>query len=91
MKLLDRYTNRKAANGTLYLTATHLIYVEASAEVRKETWVCCDTWSLFGHRFKNYFISHVQNEQVYEFQSCSGLLYHFGTKCVTETAVLEGN
>ncbi|XP_054070403.1 myotubularin-related protein 8 isoform X2 [Rissa tridactyla] len=39
VKLLDRYTNRKAANGTLYLTATHLIYVEASAEVRKETWI----------------------------------------------------
>ncbi|PKU32614.1 myotubularin-related protein 8 [Limosa lapponica baueri] len=39
VKLLDRYMNRKAANGTLYLTATHLIYVEASAEVRKETWI----------------------------------------------------
>ncbi|KAM9269675.1 phosphatidylinositol-3,5-bisphosphate 3-phosphatase MTMR8 isoform 1-T1 [Cariama cristata] len=39
VKLLDRYTNRKAANGTLYLTATHLIYVDASAEVRKETWI----------------------------------------------------
>ncbi|KAG6934389.1 myotubularin related protein 8 [Chelydra serpentina] len=42
VKLLDRYTNRKPANGTLYLTATHLIYVDASAEVRKETWVCCN-------------------------------------------------
>lgn len=40
VKLLDRYANRKAANGTLYLTATHLIYVDASSEVRKETWVC---------------------------------------------------
>ncbi|XP_039240729.1 myotubularin-related protein 8 isoform X1 [Pipra filicauda] len=39
VKLLDRYANRKVANGTLYLTATHLIYVEASAEVRKETWI----------------------------------------------------
>ncbi|POI36091.1 hypothetical protein CIB84_000154 [Bambusicola thoracicus] len=39
VKLLDRYTNRKAASGTLYLTATHLIYVDASAEVRKETWI----------------------------------------------------
>ncbi|XP_074864336.1 phosphatidylinositol-3,5-bisphosphate 3-phosphatase MTMR8 isoform X2 [Carettochelys insculpta] len=39
VKLLDRYTNRKPANGTLYLTATHLIYVDASAEVRKETWI----------------------------------------------------
>ncbi|NWU21306.1 MTMR8 protein, partial [Dyaphorophyia castanea] len=39
VKLLDRYANRKAATGTLYLTATHLIYVDASAEVRKETWI----------------------------------------------------
>ncbi|NWZ33413.1 MTMR8 protein, partial [Brachypodius atriceps] len=39
VKLLDRYANRKAASGTLYLTATHLIYVDASAEVRKETWI----------------------------------------------------
>ncbi|NXS35515.1 MTMR8 protein, partial [Pomatostomus ruficeps] len=39
VKLLDRYASRKAATGTLYLTATHLIYVDASAEVRKETWI----------------------------------------------------
>ncbi|KAL7979950.1 hypothetical protein Chor_004419 [Crotalus horridus] len=39
VKLLDRYTNKKAANGTLYLTATHLIYVDTSTEVRKETWI----------------------------------------------------
>ncbi|XP_070615785.1 phosphatidylinositol-3,5-bisphosphate 3-phosphatase MTMR8-like isoform X3 [Erythrolamprus reginae] len=39
VKLLDRYTNKKAANGTLYLTATHLIYVDTSADLRKETWV----------------------------------------------------
>lgn len=43
VKLLDRYAGRKAASGTLYLTATHLIYVDASAEVRKETWVCVKT------------------------------------------------
>ncbi|XP_040262420.1 myotubularin-related protein 8 [Bufo bufo] len=39
VKLLDRYTNKKPANGTLYLTATHLIYVDAAAGVRKETWI----------------------------------------------------
>lgn len=65
VKLLDRYTNRKAANGTLYLTATHLIYVDASAEVRKETWVCCDTGSLFKHKCKNDFVSYIQNEQAW--------------------------
>jgi len=65
VKLLDRYASRKAANGTLYLTATHLIYVDASAEVRKETWVCCDTWNLFKEKYKNYFISRTQNEQIW--------------------------
>ncbi|XP_069066645.1 myotubularin-related protein 8 isoform X2 [Pleurodeles waltl] len=39
VKLLDRYNSKKPATGTLYLTATHLIYVDASAEVRKETWI----------------------------------------------------
>ncbi|XP_026534365.1 myotubularin-related protein 8, partial [Notechis scutatus] len=39
VKLLDRYTNKKSANGTLYLTATHLIYVDTSTDIRKETWV----------------------------------------------------
>lgn len=73
VKLLDRYTNKKAANGTLYLTATHLIYVDASVDVRKETWVCCDTWSLFRCMYKSYFISRIQNKQVCEFQYCNGL------------------
>lgn len=70
VKLLDRYTNRKAAQGTLYLTATHLIYVEAAAEVRKETWVRRDTWRLFKHKYKNSLLSRVQNEQGCELQSC---------------------
>ncbi|XP_068103633.1 myotubularin-related protein 8 [Hyperolius riggenbachi] len=39
VKLLDRYTNKRPASGTLYLTATHLIYVDAAAGVRKETWI----------------------------------------------------
>ncbi|XP_058845489.1 myotubularin-related protein 8-like isoform X2 [Acipenser ruthenus] len=39
VKLLDRYTNKTPAAGTLYLTATHLIYVETLADVRKETWI----------------------------------------------------
>uniref|UniRef100_A0A6I8N4K7 Myotubularin phosphatase domain-containing protein n=1 Tax=Ornithorhynchus anatinus TaxID=9258 RepID=A0A6I8N4K7_ORNAN len=39
VKLLDRYAAKRSANGTLYLTATHLIYVDVSAEVRKETWI----------------------------------------------------
>ncbi|XP_041076885.1 myotubularin-related protein 8-like [Polyodon spathula] len=38
VKLLDRYTKKPAA-GTLYLTATHLIYVETLADIRKETWI----------------------------------------------------
>ncbi|KAG9338899.1 hypothetical protein JZ751_024289 [Albula glossodonta] len=39
VKLLDRYTSKKPAVGTLYLTATHLIYVETASNVRKETWI----------------------------------------------------
>ncbi|XP_053555197.1 myotubularin-related protein 8 [Bombina bombina] len=39
VKLLDRYINKKPAAGTLYLTATHLIYVDPSPGSRKETWI----------------------------------------------------
>ncbi|XP_047620983.1 myotubularin-related protein 8 isoform X4 [Phacochoerus africanus] len=39
VKLLDRCVGKKPANGSLYLTATHLIYVEASRAARKETWI----------------------------------------------------
>uniref|UniRef100_Q96EF0-2 Isoform 2 of Phosphatidylinositol-3,5-bisphosphate 3-phosphatase MTMR8 n=1 Tax=Homo sapiens TaxID=9606 RepID=Q96EF0-2 len=39
VKLVDRYVSKKPANGILYLTATHLIYVEASGAARKETWI----------------------------------------------------
>lgn len=35
--MLDRYNNRKPSTGTLYLTATHLIFVDPDA--KKETWV----------------------------------------------------
>uniref|UniRef100_A0A6Q2YD01 Myotubularin phosphatase domain-containing protein n=1 Tax=Esox lucius TaxID=8010 RepID=A0A6Q2YD01_ESOLU len=38
-QLLDRYTAKKPAIGTLYLTATHLIFVETSCNTRKETWI----------------------------------------------------
>ncbi|XP_038630603.1 myotubularin-related protein 8 isoform X1 [Scyliorhinus canicula] len=39
VKLLDRLTSKKPAVGTLYLTATHLIYVESLPEQRRETWI----------------------------------------------------
>uniref|UniRef100_UPI00398E601C phosphatidylinositol-3,5-bisphosphate 3-phosphatase MTMR8 isoform X3 n=1 Tax=Pristiophorus japonicus TaxID=55135 RepID=UPI00398E601C len=39
VKLLDRFTSKKPALGTLYLTATHLIFVESSPEIRRETWI----------------------------------------------------
>ncbi|KAK3509376.1 hypothetical protein QTP70_030807 [Hemibagrus guttatus] len=39
VKLLDRYATKKPAIGTLYLTATHLIFVEQSNNTRKELWV----------------------------------------------------
>lgn len=39
VKLLDRYTDKKSTQGTLYLTPTHFIYVEQTNNTRKETWV----------------------------------------------------
>ncbi|KAJ7408361.1 Myotubularin-related protein 7 [Willisornis vidua] len=39
VRLLDRLSSRKAVLGTLYLTATHVIFVENGSETRKETWV----------------------------------------------------
>uniref|UniRef100_A0A8B9QGD6 Myotubularin related protein 7 n=1 Tax=Apteryx owenii TaxID=8824 RepID=A0A8B9QGD6_APTOW len=39
VRLLDRVSSRKATLGTLYLTATHVIFVENASETRKETWV----------------------------------------------------
>ncbi|KAM9180340.1 LOW QUALITY PROTEIN: phosphatidylinositol-3,5-bisphosphate 3-phosphatase MTMR8 [Dugong dugon] len=38
VKLLDHYVGKKPANSILYLTATHLIHVEACA-AQKETWI----------------------------------------------------
>uniref|UniRef100_I3KM64 Myotubularin related protein 7a n=1 Tax=Oreochromis niloticus TaxID=8128 RepID=I3KM64_ORENI len=39
VKLLDRISHRRRRVGTLYLTATHTIFVESEAGVRNETWV----------------------------------------------------
>ncbi|KAI1238329.1 hypothetical protein IHE44_0013052 [Lamprotornis superbus] len=39
VRLLDRFSSRRAVVGTLYLTATHVIFVENGSETRKETWV----------------------------------------------------
>lgn len=39
VRLLDRVFPRKRRVGTLYLTATHTIFVENEAGVRNETWV----------------------------------------------------
>ncbi|KAF6717838.1 Myotubularin-related protein 7 [Oryzias melastigma] len=39
VKLLDRVSPRRCRVGTLYLTATHSIFVESLAPQRRETWV----------------------------------------------------
>uniref|UniRef100_A0A7N6BLF8 Phosphatidylinositol-3-phosphate phosphatase n=1 Tax=Anabas testudineus TaxID=64144 RepID=A0A7N6BLF8_ANATE len=39
VRLLDRVSPRRSRVGTLYLTATHTIFVESDAGVRNETWV----------------------------------------------------
>lgn len=37
VRLLDRFNSRKPSTGTLYLTATHLIFVDPAG--KKETWI----------------------------------------------------
>ena len=37
VKLLERYNSRKSTVGTLYLTTTHLIFVDVDG--KKETWI----------------------------------------------------
>ncbi|KAM5290345.1 phosphatidylinositol-3,5-bisphosphate 3-phosphatase MTMR8 [Glossophaga mutica] len=37
--LLDHFAGKTLSNGILYLTATHLIYVDASGAARQETWI----------------------------------------------------
>lgn len=39
VRVLDRLSPRRSRVGTLYLTATHTIFVENEAGVRNETWV----------------------------------------------------
>ncbi|XP_066236331.1 myotubularin-related protein 7 isoform X1 [Saccopteryx leptura] len=39
VRLVDRISSKKAALGTLYLTATHVIFVESAPDARKETWI----------------------------------------------------
>uniref|UniRef100_A0A8C8Y528 MTMR6-9 GRAM domain-containing protein n=1 Tax=Panthera leo TaxID=9689 RepID=A0A8C8Y528_PANLE len=39
VKLLDCYVCKKPVDGILYLTATHLIYIEVSGVAQKETWI----------------------------------------------------
>ncbi|KAM4622152.1 myotubularin-related protein 7a [Polymixia lowei] len=39
VRLIDRISPRRASVGTLYLTATHIIFVENETEIRSETWV----------------------------------------------------
>ncbi|XP_056138407.1 myotubularin-related protein 7a [Lampris incognitus] len=39
VRLIDRISTRRSSLGTLYLTATHTIFVENETEMRSETWV----------------------------------------------------
>lgn len=48
--MVDRYNNKFSSVGILYLTATHLIYVDP--EINKETWVF-STIIFFAFRFYN--------------------------------------
>lgn len=39
VRLLDRVFTKRSRSGTLYLTATHTIFVESEGGMRNETWV----------------------------------------------------
>ncbi|XP_004597887.2 myotubularin-related protein 7 isoform X1 [Ochotona princeps] len=39
VRLADRVSSKKPVVGTLYLTATHVIFVENAPDTRKETWI----------------------------------------------------
>lgn len=39
VRLIDRLSPRRSSVGTLYLTATHTIFVQNDSEIRTETWV----------------------------------------------------
>lgn len=63
VRLLDRVSPRRSRAGTLYLTATHTIFVDNEAGVRNETWVGDSS----GHcraresvsQVKRYLLTHV--------------------------------
>lgn len=57
--MLDRYNNRKPSTGTLYLTATHLIFVDPDA--KKETWVL-DSFLFAPLRFSSCHQFHPLNK-----------------------------
>lgn len=46
--MIDRYNTKNPSVGTLYLTATHLIFVDPDAN--KETWVSVKTAPTYKQR-----------------------------------------
>lgn len=58
--MIDRYNTKNPIVGTLYLTATHLIFVEP--ETNKETWVSFDcSVFFFDLLLRRYVIIHQWN------------------------------
>lgn len=83
VKLLDRVSPRKRSVGTLYLTATHTIFVESEDGVRNETWVLhslvCSVEKEASSGSGNNLIIHCKNFQVLQFvipqeQDCQDIL-----------------
>ncbi|XP_006781866.1 myotubularin-related protein 7a [Neolamprologus brichardi] len=71
VKLLDRISHRRRRVGTLYLTATHTIFVESEAGVRNETWVLhslvCSVDKLAATSSGCPLLIHCKNFQVLHF------------------------
>ena len=65
VRLVNRLSPRRSCVGTLYLTATHTIYVENETQARSETWVGTHTHSLHvtaPHQVSLYAVIHVKSQ-----------------------------
>lgn len=55
--MIDRYNVKNPTIGTLYITATHIIFVDP--ETNKETWVCVIHYSRTSFAFNSFFNSFI--------------------------------
>lgn len=71
VRLIDRISSRRSSLGTLYLTATHTIFVDKKTEIRTETWLLhslvCNVEKLSTTATGCPLLIHCKNFQVLHF------------------------